>query len=172
MVWWVAVPVVAWAGKKIYDMVTEDNSSSYSSSSSSLSNEKSKRTKARKEAVSSKIDEHRMKILQKLEKIGNSSEIGKIVINKENYSVISIDFCEYREIRELLTNSKYILGGEKIVSEEGDIGVHVLNVPDKAILVNMVVKKANSEYGELAGIDSHNDYVKSEDPFFEVLKHV
>lgn len=169
--WWLVVPVVAWVGKEIYDAVTEDDSLSDSSSSSSLSSEKSKRTKARKKAVSSKIDAHRKKIFHKLEKISTSSEINEIIINKDSHSGISIDFRGYQEMREILIKAQDVLGGE-IISEEGNIRTYVLNISDKTKLVNKVVKKANSAYGELAGIDSYNDYVKSEDSFFEALKHI
>ena len=168
MAWWLAAPLVVWAGKKIYDAVTEEDEPSYSSSSSSSSSittAKSNRTRVRKRLVRDLILENREKLVDESLYALSSKNIAfdgsakaSMLINIEEYNL---------ELKKLNESIKLLNPSLSITVEE-DIDFHLFSNIDEAS--TEVVKKANEQYGEMSGINSLNNYDETLDPFLTHLK--
>jgi hypothetical protein len=167
--WWLLAPVVVYVGKKIIDVVTEDDSPSYSSSTySKLPDQKSKRTIVRKQAVQQVISEHTDRINRQLsEFIEHESDIlGEISIDLISYKVkfTSLD----KTISELNTANNIVCGNNDVNNKY--INSYQLNILSQdSSIVEKVIEKADAEYGSLAGIDSYDDYIENQDNFLTAL---
>ena len=148
MAWWFAAPLVIWGAKKIYDAVTEDDEPSYSSSSSStLSSAKSTRTKLRKKLIREAILENRKSLISKAFS-DRESELVKLDGSSKADAILNPNYSESFE----------------------EVDGSLLVFTDLNSEVNNVAKKADDEYGSMAGIDHYNEYDRSIDPFVAKLQ--
>lgn len=163
MAWWFAAPLVIWGAKKIYDAVTEDDepsSSAYSGSSSTITSAKSKRTRVRKKLVQNLILKNREKLVAdnlcglyvKNIKFDGSSR-ASLLLNLEKHKL---------ELQKLNNSIKVLNPSFCIAAEEKYDLTLFSDIDDKT---SEIVKKANEQYGEMAGINSSNRYDESLDSF-------
>lgn len=171
MVWWFAAPLVIWGAKKIYDAVTEDDEPSYSSSSSSsssstLSSAKASRTKLRKKLIRKVILESRKHLIS-----GNFNEKESSVVKLDGSSSASaiLDASGFNTTLDNLSDTIRLLNPIYIDnSRDNDESLSVFTDINRE--VNNIAKKADEEYGSMAGIDHYNEYDKSTDPFISKLE--
>lgn len=167
MAWWFAAPILIWGAKKIYDIVTEDDTSTCSSvSSSTVSSAKSKRAMIRNEAVSNLILENRYKLIN-----DSFLQVGISIINIEgDLSEACIDFSSLNKELLLLHGVISCLHDKHIFPDLDDEPVAIFS--NAGDLIAKVVKKANDEYGSMAGINSYHEYEESLDPFLTKLNSI
>lgn len=166
---WIFKSPIIWAGKKIYDAITESNSSSSTSSSSNstIKSAKTKRTKARKKAIRKLLLAHEEKMLLKL---GMSTpQDGSIKLYQEeglyklNFKLLNKETNKLEMAKDILMDSH----DRKRKASTSNIHLH-----DSEEILSKMIKNALNDFGELDGIDSFNDYIKSDDSFLKALKKV
>lgn len=167
MAWWFAAPLVIWGAKKIYDAVTEDDEPSHSSSSSStLSSAKSTRKKLRKKLIREAILENRKSLISKA--FGDrQSEAVKLDGSSKADAIL--DVSGFNVALGNLSNTVRLLNPTYSDSCR-EIDDSLLVFTDLNLEVNNVAKKADDEYGSMAGIDHYNKYDRSIDPFVAKLQ--
>ena len=167
MAWWFAAPLVIWGVKKIYDVVTEDDVPSYSSSSSStLSSAKSTRTKLRKELIRAAILENRKSLISKA---FSDRESEAVKLDGSSKADAILDVSGFNLALGNLSNTVRLLNptySDSCWETDGSLLVFT----DLNLEVNNVSKKADDEYGSMAGIDHYNEYERSKDPFVAKLQ--
>ena len=167
MAWWFAAPLVIWGAKKIYDAVTEDDEPSYSSSSSStLSSAKSTRTKLRKKLIREAILENRKSLISKAFS-DRESELFKLDGSSKADAIL--DVSGFNAALGNLSSTVRLLNPTYSESFE-EVDGSLLVFTDLNSEVNNVAKKADDEYGSMAGIDHYNEYDRSIDPFVAKLQ--
>lgn len=166
MAWWFAAPLVIWGAKKIYDAVTEDDGPSYSSSSSStLSSAKSTRTKLRKKLIREAILENRKSLISKA---FSDRESEPVKLDGSSKADAILDVSGFNAALGNLSNTVRLLNptySESFEEVDGSFFFTDLNSE-----VNNVAKKADDEYGSMAGIDHYNEYDRTMDPFVTKLQ--
>jgi hypothetical protein len=173
--WWLLAPVVVYAGKKIYDAVTEDDSSSSSSSSySKLPSQKEKRTNVRKSAITQLLSRHRNRIKAQLEGVikKESFYVGEVSIDSSNDTTYKVKFTDLDKAILCLNMANDIVLGRGITNSNNISSLQLITLKSNSSLVDEIIQKADSDYGSLAGIDSYDDYVESRDPFLNALKKI
>ena len=173
--WWLLVPVVAYAGKKIIEAIDDSSSSSSGSSSSysKLPSQKEKRTNVRKTAINQLLSRHRNRINAQLTGIikKESFYIGDIAIDSSNETTYKVKFTDLDKAISCLDMANNIFHG-KDIARSNNIPSCVITLKSNSSLIDEIVQKADSDYGSLAGIDSYDDYVEYKDPFLDALKKV
>ncbi|MCG3759060.1 hypothetical protein FJD32_017270 [Shewanella sp. LC6] len=167
MAWWFAAPLVIWGAKKIYDAVTEDDEPSYSSSSSStLSSAKTARTTLRKKLIREAILENRKFLISKA---FSYKESETVKMDGSSKADAILDVSGFNVALDNLSNTIRLLNPTYSDSCR-KIDDSLLVFTDLNVEVNNVAKKADDEYGSMAGIDHYNEYDRSIDPFVANLQ--
>lgn len=167
MAWWLAAPLVIWGAKKIYDAVTEDDEPSYNpSSSSTLSSAKSTRAKLRKKLIREAILENRQSLISKA---FSDRESETIKLDGSSKTDAILDVSGFNAALGNLSNTVRLLNPTYSDSCR-EIDGSLLVFTDLNLEVNNVAKKADDEYGSMAGIDHYNEYDISIDPFVAKLQ--
>jgi len=167
MAWWYAVPIVIWGAKKIYDAVTKDDEPSHEPSSrSKLSSAKSARTRLRKKLIREAILENRKLLISKTFSDTESKLIKPDDSSKDN---VVLDVSGFNSALADLSNTVKLLNPNFNESFE-EVENSLLVFKDLKSKVDGVAKKANDEYGSMAGINHHNEYDSSTDPFVAKLQ--
>ncbi|MFI3218154.1 MAG: hypothetical protein QX189_03440 [Methylococcales bacterium] len=171
--WWLIVPALIGAGKVIYDVVTDDSSSSSSSSSySKLPSQKNKRTTVRKTAINQLLSMHRNRIKAQLEVVikKESYYVGEVMLDLSNDTTYKVKFTDLDKAISCLNMANDIVLGRGITNSNSVSSLQLITLKSNSSLIDEIVQKADSDYGSLAGIDSYDDYVESQDPFLNTLK--
>lgn len=167
MAWWFAAPLVIWGAKKIYDAVTEDDEPSYSSSSSSkISSAKSTRTKVRKKHIREAILENRKSLISE---VFSENESGAVKLDGSSKADAILEVSSLNMALGNLSNTARLLNSTYSDSFRGTDD-SLLVFTDLKSEVNNAAKKADDEYGSMAGIDHNNEYDSSTDPFMSKLQ--
>lgn len=167
MAWWLAAPLIIWGAKKIYDAVAEDDEPSCSSSSSStLSSAKSTRTKLRKKLIREAILENRKSLISKA---FNDKESKAVKLDGSSKADAISDVPGFNVALDNLSDTVRLLNPTYSDSCR-KIDDSLLVFTDLNLEVNNVAKKADDEYGSMAGIDHDNEYDRSIDPFVAKLQ--
>ncbi|KJF78580.1 regulatory protein [Morganella morganii] len=167
MAWWFAAPLVIWGAKKIYDAVTEGDEPSYSSSSSStLTSAKSTRTKVRKKLIREAILKNRKSLISKT---FSDKESETVKLDGSSKADATFDLSGLNVALDNLSNTIRLLNPTySDCCRKIDDSLFVFT--DLNVEVNNVAKKANYEYGSMAGIDHYNEYDRAIDPFVAKLQ--
>ncbi|MEW7864657.1 hypothetical protein [Aeromonas diversa] len=167
MAWWLAAPLVIWGAKKIYDAVTEDDEPSYSSSSSStLSSAKSTRTKLRKKLIREAMLENRKSLISKA---FSDRESETVKLDGSSTAATILDVSSFNAALGNISSTVRLLNPTYSDSFR-EVDGSLLVFTDLNSEVNNVAKKADDEYGSMAGIDHYNEYDSSIDPFVAKLQ--
>jgi len=172
--WWLAIPAVLGLGKMIYDVANEDDSSSSSNNSySKLPGQKEKRTRVRKDALTQLLSKHRNRIKSQLTNIIEEESfcLGEVAIDMSNDTTYKVRFTDLDKAVFNLNMANDIILEQSIVGDNNNSSEQI-TLKLNSSLIDEIVQKANSDYGSLAGIDSYDDYVESQDPFLDALKRV
>jgi hypothetical protein len=174
--WWLLVPVVAYAGKKIIEAIDDASSSSSGSSSSysKLPSQKEKRINVRKSVITQLLSRHRNRIKAQLEGVikKESFYVGEVAIDSSNDTTYKVKFTDLDKAISCLNMANDIVLGRGITNSNSVSSLQLITLKSNSSLVDEIAQKADSDYGSLAGIDSYNDYVESQDPFLNALKKV
>lgn len=165
MVWWFAAPLVIWGAKKIYEAATEDDEPSYSSSST-LSSAKASRTRLRKNLIREAILKNRKHLISEF---FNEKESNFVNLDGSSSASAILDSSGFNATLDSLSDTIILLNPSYCYSSKKN-DESLLIFSDIKDDVNNVAKKADHEYGTMAGIDHYNSYDKLADPFVAKLE--
>lgn len=165
MAWWFAAPLVIWGAKKIYDAVTDDDESSYSSQSTpSLSSEKSRRTKARKKVIKRIVCDYREHQIKSLTNQLATNGTTALSLGDGTYR---LSFNTLNKQAHALANIRLLFSTHHDQPEYSSGQTVAFESLD--VICTKLLDTAKAHYGDMAGIGSDNKYHESDDPF---IKHL
>lgn len=132
-----------------------------------------RRIKVRKEAVTQLLSKHRNRINAQLEGVikRESFYIGNVSIDMSNDTTYKAKFTDLDKSISCLNMANDIVLGRSITSNNSIPSLQLIPLKSaNSSLVDEIIKKADSDYGSLAGIDSYDNYVESKDLFLDALK--
>lgn len=156
------------------DEITGDKKSSEESKpNTKLLDEKYRRTKVRKEALTQLLSKHRNRIKSQLTNIIEEESfcLGEVAIDMSNDTTYKVRFTDLDKAVFTLNMANDIILEQSIAGDNNNSSEQI-TLKSNSSLIDEIVQKANSDYGSLAGIDSYDDYVESQDPFLDALKRV
>lgn len=175
MAWWLLIPAGGYVAKKVYDAVKDGKASNHSKSvvsptMPSLAAQKAIRTKARKAAIIRLVTQRRAARYECIQDIVNdeSQRVGEVTVSQRDSESFTVTFKGIDAGCSALLAAKSVMGGElpsKPISQP-----HFIRYPSPESLAELLVKRANVEYGGMAGIDSQGRYQPGGDPFLRVLR--
>jgi hypothetical protein len=167
--WWLLIPAAAAVVTAVLASSDDgDSSSSSSSSTSKLPEEKKKRENVRKKVMNDVLLQHRSKLKTHLESSAKKEyvKVGDVavsVVDNVSYKI------EFRDIDKTILELKRLVG---IISDSSSVkdSSNIIRLKTDDSLVSEILRKADSDYGSLAGIDSNDYYAESNDPFLKSLR--
>ncbi|MGR2768638.1 hypothetical protein ACUYOF_14105 [Photobacterium ganghwense] len=156
--------------KKVYGTFTEVNYTydSEASPKRRLAAAKGNRTKTRKKLVKNAIAKNRLRLCNSLENDIKSTipQIQTVSIELTDNRLV-VDIPELSHISGTLSQLASTLSVDHHINEPTDFTVTLSALSDE---VKKIVQNANSNYGDLCGIDYDDDqYDKSDDAFLKAL---
>lgn len=176
MAWWLLAPVAVYAAKKLYDVINDDGTPTMTSSyAAHIGVEKARRTRARKAAIREIIGNHRNSLREQIHALAEAygPAAGTIQVDDGDTAELRISFPDIDSAMYTLRRAEASLvslsSGES--TQNTNTPEHISLEPQEAI-IERLLRKANSEFGEMAGIGADGLYQQEDDPFFHALMKV
>jgi len=166
----IAAPVVIVANAA--GLLPEDEQKPDDTKRSKLLDQQSKRTKVRKAAITQLLSKHRNTIKAQLANVIKKESfcVGEVVMTSHDDITYKIEFTGFDKTISYLNMANDIVLGRNIVEAKRSVSSKLITLQSSSSFIDEVVKKAESDYGSQAGIDSYDDYVELQDPFLNALK--
>jgi len=167
MVWFLLAPVAIYGVKKLYDAINEPDPPSRPSSKPSLESAKVERTKIRSDAIKDCFRAQRSRVRQEIGNIRLANGLGPVIIDDKSSGVVKVEFEGYGQALEILNNARQCLDG-RAFDRETYLRLQI-NVPNAEEWHETLLRKAEADYGNMAGITVNHTYDRAEDPFLTAL---
>lgn len=168
MVWFLLVPLAAYGAKKLYDAVTEPDPPLTQPAPPSPGPAKAERTRVRTDAIMHWFKVHYQRMGTGIGQVGLASGVGPAKVDANTPGVVKVRFEGYTQAFEVLNSARHCLDGGRFDSQE-EIDVQ-LKVPSVAEWRDKLLRKADVDYGDMAGITPRNTYDREQDPFLAALR--
>ena len=170
MVWFLLAPVAVYGAKKLYDAITEPDRPSSSAPQPSLGPAKAERTRVRTEAIMAWFRAHYERVGTGIGNVRLASGLGPVKVEVKTPGIVEVDFKGYAQALEALNGARQCLDGARFNNEPG---MRVaLKFPNATEWRDRLLRKADNDYGDMAGITPNHTYDREQDPFLAALRKV
>lgn len=168
MVWFLLAPVAVYGAKKLYDAITEPDPPSSPAPQPSLGPANAERTRVRSEAIMDWFRAHYRRVGTQLGNIRQASKLGPGNVDGKGAGRLDVEFAGYAQALQALNSARQCLDGGQFNMEPS---MHLtLTFPDAAEWREKLLRKAEHDYGAMAGITSQHTYDREQDPFLAALR--
>lgn len=168
MVWFLLAPLAAYGAKKLYDAVTEPDPPPTPPARPSPGPAKAERTRVRTEAIMDWFKAHYHRVGTGIGQVRLASGLGPVKVDANTPGVVKVRFEGHAQALEVLNSARQCLDGGRFDSQAP---MYVeLNMPNPVEWRDKLLRKADADYGDMAGITPRHTYDREQDPFLAALR--
>ncbi|WP_156955749.1 hypothetical protein [Solidesulfovibrio alcoholivorans] len=162
-----------------FDSPSDSKGSIQVDRSTKISANKGVRTRRRKAVIVELLRRHTLNAYTKIESIiqNDEQELGKIQITSSADNVYCIQFCAARNaigLLEAMLNESNELDPilEMSCPVDKKPNSHDIIIKLGSLDIGKILKKADQDFGPMAGMDVDDKYIEDDDPFMQRLRRV